>query len=89
MAYTTETSIASHRQRRPRVARPNPIPFNQRELLTIDECSGMIRRGRSGIYEMIKAGELSSVTVGRRRFVPRSEVDRYIAAILSGAKSAA
>ena len=35
--------------------------------------------GRTTVFQMIRMGELGSVRVGRRRMVPQSEIDRYIA----------
>lgn len=35
--------------------------------------------GHTKFFDLIKSGELRTVTIGRRRFVPSSEVDRFIA----------
>lgn len=34
--------------------------------------------GRTKLFELIARGELRSVKIGRRRFVPQSEIDAYI-----------
>lgn len=35
--------------------------------------------GRTTVFELIRTGQLRSVTVGRRRMVPQSQIDRFIA----------
>ena len=35
--------------------------------------------GRSMLYELLGRGELESVKVGRRRFVPAAAIDAYVA----------
>lgn len=35
--------------------------------------------GRTKVYELITSGELRTVKIGRRRFVPASAVEEYVA----------
>ncbi len=35
--------------------------------------------GRTKVYELITTGELRTVKIGRRRFVPASAVEEYVA----------
>ncbi|SEP02792.1 helix-turn-helix domain-containing protein [Trujillonella endophytica] len=35
--------------------------------------------GRTKVYELISSGELRTVKIGRRRFVPASAVEEYVA----------
>lgn len=35
--------------------------------------------GRTKIYELITSGELRTVKIGRRRFVPAAAVEEYVA----------
>lgn len=35
--------------------------------------------GRTKLYELIASGELRTVKIGRRRFVPASAVEEYVA----------
>lgn len=37
--------------------------------------------GHTKFYELLRDGELRSVRIGRRRFVPQSEIDRFIAGL--------
>ncbi len=39
--------------------------------------------GHTKFYQLIRDGELRSVRIGRRRFVPQSEIDRFIAGLHS------
>ena len=35
--------------------------------------------GRTKLYELISSGQLRTVTIGRRRFVPATAVEEYVA----------
>lgn len=50
------------------------------ELLTLGEVSTLIRRSRRQLSRDIAAGRLRTVKLGRSTRVPRSELERYIAA---------
>lgn len=50
-------------------------------LLSIKEASRLLGVGRTTLYGEMAAGRLRSVTVGRRRFVPRDAIDEFIAAL--------
>jgi excisionase family DNA binding protein len=39
--------------------------------------------GRSSVFQLIGRGELKSVKVGRRRLVPQTAVDEYVANLLA------
>jgi len=47
-----------------------------RPLLTVDEviALGVLRRGRSAIYEAIRRGEVPSVRIGRTVYVPTGKL---------------
>ncbi len=45
------------------------IPFMQRPTCTIDEACRAAGMGRTKFYELIKGGELKTVSIGRRRLV--------------------
>lgn len=38
----------------------------------------------STFYELVKDGRIRTVHIGRRAFVPSSEIDRYIASLMAG-----
>jgi excisionase family DNA binding protein len=50
-----------------------------RKLLTIPEAAAALRVGRTTVYELFKTGLLGSLQVAGRRFVPVTEIDRFIA----------
>ena len=50
----------------------HPLPEAQ------DVLGGM---GRSTIYELIKAGEIAVVKVGRRTYIAHAELERYVRAL--------
>jgi excisionase family DNA binding protein len=60
-------------QAEPPSSSPKPvertIPFSQRLSCTIDEASEATSLGRTKLYELIAAGQLATITVGRRRLV--------------------
>lgn len=39
--------------------------------------------GRTKVYELITSGELRTVKIGRRRFVPASAIDEYVSRLVS------
>jgi excisionase family DNA binding protein len=53
-------------------------------LLTVQEAAQALGIGRSVVYELLLAGDLSGVRIGRTRRIPVSELERFIAARLEG-----
>lgn len=49
-------------------------------LLDIGGACDALSIGRTALYSEIQAGRLRSVKVGRRRLVPSSAIDAYLAA---------
>jgi excisionase family DNA binding protein len=50
-------------------------------LYGVDEAATALRLSRSLIYELIRSGRLRSVKQGRRRLVPVSALDEYVASL--------
>lgn len=48
------------------------------KLLTIKDASDELRLSRSQIYELIKRGELRSLTIGKSRRVTPDALDEFI-----------
>ena len=48
-------------------------------LYTVPEAGGLLRVSRTRVFEMIAAGELRSIKIGRRRLVPAAALDELIA----------
>lgn len=53
-----------------------------RLLLTIPQAAAQLGLGRSTLYLLIRAGELTPVHVGRAVRIPVCELDRWLAAKL-------
>ncbi|WP_280483576.1 helix-turn-helix transcriptional regulator [Nocardia farcinica] len=51
-------------------------------LLTIPEVSAQLRLSKWSVYQLIHECKLASVKVGARRFVPASELDRFVAGLI-------
>jgi excisionase family DNA binding protein len=47
-------------------------------LMTPEEAARVLRVGRTTIYELIKAGELRPVHIGRSCRLARAELERYV-----------
>jgi len=47
--------------------------------LSIDEAADALGVGRSRVYELLSAGQLGSVRLGRRRWVTRASIDALLA----------
>ncbi len=50
-------------------------------LLTVPEASTRLRISRWSVYDLIHKRDLLSVKIGRRRFIPVSELSRYVASL--------
>ncbi len=50
-------------------------------LLSIKEVCRVLGLGRSTLYAQLATGQLRSVTVGRRRFVPLEAIEEFIAGL--------
>jgi hypothetical protein len=54
--------------------------MDSRELYSIEDARFMLGGiARATIYELLNSGELSSVIIGRRRFVPAAAIAAFIA----------
>jgi len=62
--------------RAPNVARD--IPFMQRPTCTIREACQAVGMGRTKFYELIKGGELQTISVGRRRLVQGPSLLKFL-----------
>lgn len=47
-------------------------------LLSISGAMGFLSISRTRLYELFASGELRSVKLGRRRLVPREELEAYV-----------
>lgn len=55
---------------------PNLPPLDPLQRYSVDECMAYLRTARSSVYALINSGELGTITEGRRRYIPGSEIAR-------------
>jgi len=48
-------------------------------LLPVREAAARLAIGRDTAYELVRSGRLRSVAIGRRRLVPASELEAFVA----------
>ena len=56
----------------------------QARLLPVEAVMAQLSVGRSTVFELFNSQQLRSVKIGRRRLVPQSAVDEFIARLLEG-----
>lgn len=61
-----------------RLPRPAPKPPIERMLLTVEEAAAVLGVGRSLMYELIAAGNIDTVRVGRLRRVRPEHLQTYV-----------
>ncbi|WP_093799839.1 helix-turn-helix domain-containing protein [Streptomyces sp. Wb2n-11] len=55
------------------------------ELLTVAEVMARLRLGRSTVYDLLRTGQLASVTIGRCRRIPVIALRDFIAGQMESA----
>lgn len=58
-----------------------PLITEPPELLTVETATRLLNIGKSTTYDLIRAGRLRSVKIGRRRLVPREAIREMITAL--------
>ena len=58
-----------------------PVNFDHEYLLTCRQVQVVLRLGHSKVAELIAAGQLPSLKIGRARRVRRSDLDQFIKAV--------
>jgi excisionase family DNA binding protein len=48
-------------------------------VLTVDETAERLRVSRWSVYNLIRANQLRTVKIGRRRLVPAAALDEFLA----------
>jgi excisionase family DNA binding protein len=54
------------------------IQFDGKEYYTIGECADIIGVSERSVYKYVKLGTLPAYKVGRRWYVTKENLDRYI-----------
>lgn len=57
-------------------------------LIRVADAAAALGIGRTTAYTLIDSGELSTVTVGRRRLVVATSLDKYVARLVASTTSA-
>ncbi len=59
----------------------NPTAYGGQErlLLSVVDAAQILSLSRSKVYELLAAGAIRSVRIGRSRRIPRSALDDYVA----------
>lgn len=57
------------------------------ELLRVRQAGELLGLGHSKVYELLRAGELRSVRIGRARRIPRAEVAAFVARRMAEAEA--
>jgi hypothetical protein len=70
-ALTTASGSPSSLESRPIL----PAKFADRVTLTLPEVAKLLRISRWSAYEAAKSGQLRTITLGRRKMVPRRVVE--------------
>ena len=52
-----------------------------RRLISVKKTLDVLGIGRTGLYELIAAGKLKTVKIGRRRFVTAEALNQFIASL--------
>jgi len=60
-------------------APPAPARKGPSTHLSIDEAADALGVGRSRVYELLGAGQLGSVRLGRRRWITRASIEALLA----------
>ena len=53
--------------------------FDERYLFDVPTTARKLSVGRTTVFSLLNTGELASITIGRRRLVPREELEAFIA----------
>jgi excisionase family DNA binding protein len=57
----------------------------QARLLPVEAVMAQLNVGRSTVFELMASRTLRSVKIGRRRLVPQTAIDEYVAQLISEA----
>lgn len=59
--------------------------IGQKKLHSVKEAAEMLSITRKHLYTLIGRGEISTVTIGRRRLIPAAELDRFVEDLIRSA----
>ncbi|PPJ23149.1 hypothetical protein C5E45_29375 [Nocardia nova] len=79
----SEGDIPDHRWLTSELARLNIRRVDNDDLLTLAEACSRLRLSKWSVYKLMHNGELRTVKVGSRRFVPAREVERFLKTLIA------
>lgn len=81
MSATTQVHLTASRRDRPRPPEVLNVTLesDERLLLSVVEAARRLGIGRTLMYELLAAGQIQSVHVGRLHKVPARALDAYVA----------
>lgn len=50
---------------------------------SVDESCSTLSIGRTVLFDLLRRGEITSVKIGRRRLIPASSLDEYVARLVA------
>lgn len=59
-------------------AQPYQGPSTPKELLTVPQVMARLQLGRSAVYDLLRSGQLASITLGRARRIPTHALTDFI-----------
>ncbi|MFD7089245.1 helix-turn-helix domain-containing protein [Streptomyces sp. NPDC059896] len=62
----------------PTVLRTEATPVLKLELLTVPQVMARLQLGRSAVYDLLRSGQLASITLGRARRIPTRALTDFI-----------
>jgi len=60
-----------------------------KRLLTLEETGKVLRVGRTTVWEMVNAGDLTAVRIRGKLLIPSEEPERYLADLIEDARAVA
>lgn len=48
------------------------------DLLTVNDAAGRLSISRATLYDLLRAGQLRSVSIGRARRIPAADLDDFV-----------
>jgi excisionase family DNA binding protein len=52
-------------------------------LYSVEEAAQLLGIGRTFMFELVATGQVASLKIGKRRKIPRSALDEYVARLAS------
>lgn len=59
------------------------LPHSDRTLLTVEEAARRLSLGRTTLYALLKADQITSVRIGRLRRIPAEALTAYTARLIA------